>query len=168
MNKKKSATPLTMEELLALAPDTGFTKGVESNEDAEYVASHPEEWNPIFLSSRGRPKRGKETGSVAKSVRLPQQDWDCFQELAEASGLTIHAAIRQAMAEWAGAKKKGEAQDLETYTLKGVTIALPTHSVATISHVSTRSNARTWDGRAKPSEKFPNQSISYPRALRSK
>ena len=39
----------TMDELLAHLPDTGFTHGKESNEAAEFVATHPETWQPVII-----------------------------------------------------------------------------------------------------------------------
>ena len=43
--KDHRATP--MATLLAALPDTGLTHGRESNEAAEHVANHPEDWKPL-------------------------------------------------------------------------------------------------------------------------
>ena len=41
--------PRTMDELLAKLPDTGITDG--NQDEAEYVATHPETWEPIHTHS---------------------------------------------------------------------------------------------------------------------
>ena len=50
-SKKKDRFADT-EALLVTLPDTGFTHGAGSNEDAEFVAAHPETWTPI---TKGKP-----------------------------------------------------------------------------------------------------------------
>jgi hypothetical protein len=99
MTTKKNAK--SMDELLRMVPDTGFTHGNESNANAEFVAHHPEEWKPLVLSQKGRPKRGEETGSVVKSVRFPENVWRLMEEKAKAQHLNLHTAIRAAVLEWA-------------------------------------------------------------------
>ena len=93
----------SMEELLAGIPDTGFTKGEESNNAAEYVATHPETWTPVVLTSPGRPKRGQETGSITKSVRFPEDAWALIKQKAMRLNLSPHAAMRKALLDWAQA-----------------------------------------------------------------
>ena len=94
-------TPKSMDELLRMVPDTGLTSGKKSNADAEHVAHHPEEWKPLILSQKGRPKRGEETGSITKSVRFPEGVWQLLEEKAQAEHLNLHMAIRAAVLEWA-------------------------------------------------------------------
>ena len=91
----------SMDELLRLVPDTGLTSGKESNASAEYVAHPSEDWKPLILSQKGRPKRGEETGSITKSVRFPESVWRLMEEKAKAQHLNLHTAIRAAVLEWA-------------------------------------------------------------------
>jgi hypothetical protein len=51
---------------------------------------------------RGRPKRLFESGGTTpRSVRFPAGVWALLEERAAAQGLTLHAALRQAILEWA-------------------------------------------------------------------
>ena len=98
MTRKKAKS---MDELLRQVPDTGFTSGKEANAEAEHAAHHPEDWKPLILSQRGRPKRGDETGSITKSVRFPESVWRLMEEKAKAQHLNLHTALRTAVLEWA-------------------------------------------------------------------
>jgi hypothetical protein len=50
----------------------------------------------------GRPKRGTETGPTEpRSIRFPAEVWRLLEARAEAQGLTLHAALRAAILEWA-------------------------------------------------------------------
>ncbi len=56
----------------------------------------------IVHVGRGRPKKGTETGpTVPRSVRFPAQLWRELEAKAKAEGLTLHAALRAAILEWA-------------------------------------------------------------------
>lgn len=49
---------------------------------------------------RGRPKKGeKATGTVTRSLRLPEAAWIALEKAARRQGTTVHALIRQAIAE---------------------------------------------------------------------
>jgi len=100
---KKTTKPSSMQELLAALPNTGITEGKASLEAAEYVAAHPETWTPVFLSKRGRPRRGQETGSKPRSLRFPDEDWKVIEAKAKRQNLTLHAALRKAVLDWAKA-----------------------------------------------------------------
>ena len=51
---------------------------------------------------RGRPTKGTETGpTVPRSVRFPAKLWKELEEKAKARGLSLHAALRAAILEWA-------------------------------------------------------------------
>ncbi|MBX3182696.1 MAG: hypothetical protein KIT72_19120 [Polyangiaceae bacterium] len=53
-------------------------------------------------AGRGRPKKGTEAGgSVPKSVRFPPEVWARLERKAKREGLTLHAALRAAVASWA-------------------------------------------------------------------
>jgi hypothetical protein len=55
----------------------------------------------ITFPGRGRPKKGKEVGpSVMKTVRFPKVFWQQLEKQAKSRNLTVHAAIRVALAEW--------------------------------------------------------------------
>jgi len=58
------------------------------------------EWS---RGKRGRPKKGeKAAGTVTRSVRLPEAAWQALEKVAERQGTTVHALIRQAIAEKLG------------------------------------------------------------------
>ena len=51
---------------------------------------------------RGRPKRLMEAGGTTpRSVRFPDAIWRLLEERAEKRGLTLHAALREAILAWA-------------------------------------------------------------------
>lgn len=51
---------------------------------------------------RGRPKRLLEVGGTRpRSVRFPDAIWALLEQRAKVKGLTLHAALRQAILEWA-------------------------------------------------------------------
>jgi hypothetical protein len=51
-------------------------------------------------TKRGRPKKGdKPAGTVTRSLRLPEAAWKALEAVAKREGTTVHALIRQAIAE---------------------------------------------------------------------
>jgi hypothetical protein len=55
----------------------------------------------LVLPSRGRPKKGEETGpSTTRSVRFPDRIWERVEKVAKAKNLPVHAALRTAIVEW--------------------------------------------------------------------
>jgi predicted transcriptional regulator len=51
--------------------------------------------------TRGRPKAGtRPAGSSARTVRLPDAEWEALDELAAARKTTPHAAMREAIVQW--------------------------------------------------------------------
>ena len=57
----------------------------------------------ITFPGRGRPRKGQKPGpSVMKTVRAPSALWLEIETRARAKKLTVHAAIRVALAEWVG------------------------------------------------------------------
>jgi hypothetical protein len=57
----------------------------------------------MTFPGRGRPRKGQEVGpSVMKTVRVPKAFWDQLERRARSKKLTVHAAIRVALAEWVG------------------------------------------------------------------
>ncbi len=55
----------------------------------------------------GRPPRGEEAPIQPKVIKMPPAFWEQMQQSAQASGLTLHAAMRQALAEWTRNHKAG-------------------------------------------------------------
>ena len=56
----------------------------------------------VVQVGRGRPKRLLESGGTTpRSVRFPDEIWTLLEQRAEARGITLHAALRQAILEWA-------------------------------------------------------------------
>jgi hypothetical protein len=49
----------------------------------------------------GRPPKGKEAPVQVKAVKMPAEFWASFESQAVAAGLTLHAAMRSALMEWA-------------------------------------------------------------------
>ena len=56
----------------------------------------------VVQVGRGRPKRLLESGGTSpRSVRFPDEIWSLLERRAKAKGLTLHAALREAILEWA-------------------------------------------------------------------
>jgi hypothetical protein len=80
-------------------PEVDFrTARVRRNPYAGRIASG----GLIVQVGRGRPKRLLESGGTTpRSVRFPDEIWALLEKRARAKGLTLHAALRQAILEWA-------------------------------------------------------------------
>jgi hypothetical protein len=51
---------------------------------------------------RGRPKRLQESGGTTpRSVRFSDEIWALLEQRAKRKGMTLHAALREAILEWA-------------------------------------------------------------------
>ncbi len=51
----------------------------------------------------GRPRKGEETGpTIPRSIRFPAPVWKRLEKRAKAQGITLHAALREAIIEWVG------------------------------------------------------------------
>jgi hypothetical protein len=56
----------------------------------------------VVQVGRGRPRRLLESGETTpRSVRFTEEIWSLLEKRAQAKGLTLHAALRQAILEWA-------------------------------------------------------------------
>jgi len=56
----------------------------------------------VVQVGRGRPKRFLEAGGTTpRSVRFPDEIWVLLERRAKVKGLTLHAALRAAILEWA-------------------------------------------------------------------
>jgi hypothetical protein len=80
-------------------PEVDFEAAkVRRNPYAERVAEEG-----IVHVGRGRPRKGQETGpTIPRSIRFPAPIWKRLEQRAEAKGITLHAALREAILEWAG------------------------------------------------------------------
>ncbi len=80
-------------------PEVDFrTARVKRNPYARRIASG----GLIVQVGRGRPRRLLESGGTTpRSVRFPDEIWALLEQRARAKGLTLHAALRQAILEWA-------------------------------------------------------------------
>lgn len=104
----------SMEELLSELPDTGIERVEGECEAAESIAAHSEFWTPKLLLSPGRPKRGTETGSVGRSIRLPPEHWRRIQAKAERQHLTLHAAMRKVLLDWADSPDESTSKTIQS------------------------------------------------------
>lgn len=80
-------------------PEVDFvTAKVRRNPYAERIAVEG-----IVHVSRGRPRKGQETGpTIPRSIRFPAPVWERLEQRAKEKGITLHAALRAAIMEWAG------------------------------------------------------------------
>jgi len=73
-------------------------------EDVTWAEKHkdaPLEGGVRIRIKPGRPPKGKEAPIKVKAVKMPVAFWESFESQAEAAGLTLHAAMRSALLEWA-------------------------------------------------------------------
>ncbi len=80
-------------------PEVDFRKvRVKRNPYARRIATQ----GLVIQVGRGRPKRILESGGTTpRSVRFPDAVWALLERRARAKKLTLHAALRQAILEWA-------------------------------------------------------------------
>ncbi len=80
-------------------PEVDFKAAkVRRNPYAERIAAEG-----IVHVARGRPRKGEETGpTIPRSIRFPAPVWKRLEKRAKAEGITLHAALRAAIIEWAG------------------------------------------------------------------
>jgi hypothetical protein len=107
MTKRRTVKKeMTWEEFFAKNP--GEPLAVLKRRQAEDVAwaeAHKDQPMTHAIRIRtapGRPPKGEEAPVQVKAVKMPSAFWDSFQAEAEAAGLTLHAAMRNALLEWAG------------------------------------------------------------------
>ena len=80
-------------------PEVDFSKvRVKRNVYAARIAKD----GLVVQVGRGRPKRLLEAGPTSpRSVRFPDKIWALLERRAKAKGITLHAALREAILEWA-------------------------------------------------------------------
>ena len=79
-------------------PEVDFSKArIRRNPYATGIA----EEGIVVRVGRGRPKRLLEVGGTyPRSVRFPEAVWKHIEARAKAKGLTVHAALREAIIAW--------------------------------------------------------------------
>jgi hypothetical protein len=87
-------------------PEIDFSRAiVRPNPFADRIAREgyflPDGRHVMPLPGPGRPKKGEETGTVPRSVRFSPHVWKSLEKRAKEKGLTLHAALRVAIIEWA-------------------------------------------------------------------
>lgn len=81
-------------------PEVDFRKvRVKRNRYAGRIAAE----GLVVQVGRGRPTRLLESGGTTpRSVRFSDDIWKLLERRAKAKGLTLHAALREAILEWVG------------------------------------------------------------------
>ena len=80
-------------------PEVDFRKvRLKRNPYARQIAAE----GLVVQVGRGRPKRLIESGGTTpRSVRFPERIWALLERRAKAKGITLHAALREAILAWA-------------------------------------------------------------------
>ncbi len=94
----------TLERHLGYQPETRSLADVLKNYELEVreaeQACGPQV--PALLVGSGRPRKGQEPGEIqVKALKMPTLFWMQLARKAEAQGLSLHAAMRIALVEWA-------------------------------------------------------------------
>ena len=79
-------------------PEVDFTRArSRKNRYAKRIAAE----GIVVQVGRGRPKKVLEVGgTVPRSVRFPAKVWALLEKRAKEKGLTLHAALREAIVDW--------------------------------------------------------------------
>ncbi len=95
--KKRSAREPSAASLREI-PEVDFSRvKVRRNPYAARIARE----GIVVQVGRGRPKRLLEVGGTRpRSVRFPDEIWKQIETTARARGLTVHAALREAILVW--------------------------------------------------------------------
>ena len=80
-------------------PEVDFSKAVvRPNHHAARIAKE----GITIQVGKGRPKKLAEVGGTTpRSVRFPDEVWALIEERAKARGISVHAALREAILAWA-------------------------------------------------------------------
>ena len=92
--RQAEPTKASLEEI----PEVDFTKArVRRNPYAARIAKE----GVTVQVGKGRPKKLAEVGGTTpRSVRFPDEIWRLLEARARKEGLTLHAALRQAILAW--------------------------------------------------------------------
>ncbi len=95
---KKTSRAEPSEASLKEIPEVDFTKArMRRNPYAARIAKE----GITVQVGRGRPKRLAEVGGTSpRSVRFPDEVWRLLEARAKRRGLTLHAALREAILAW--------------------------------------------------------------------
>jgi hypothetical protein len=95
-NKRQQREP--SKASLREMPEVDFSKSsVRRNPYAKRIAAE----GITVKVGRGRPLKMFEAGgTVPRSVRFSPDTWTLLEEMAKARGLTLHAALREAILAW--------------------------------------------------------------------
>jgi hypothetical protein len=95
-SRKKSPEP--SKASLKEMPEVDFTKArVRRNRHAARIAKE----GITVQVGRGRPRKLTEVGGTTpRSVRFPDEVWDLLEKRAKKKGITLHAALREAILTW--------------------------------------------------------------------
>ena len=98
-NRNRRAQREPSKRSLREMPEVDFgTARVKRNPYARRIAAG----GLLVQVGRGRPKRLLESGGTTpRSVRFSDEIWALLAKRAKANGLTLHAALREAILEWA-------------------------------------------------------------------
>ncbi len=111
MTKKRLKTMTEKEFLVSLGTGEPLeTLKARHAADVAWAEAHRKESLARAVRIRivpGRPPKGEEAPVQVKAVKMPPEFWDAFQAQAQEAGLTLHAAMRNALLEWAGKHKAG-------------------------------------------------------------
>lgn len=79
-------------------PEVDFSKTrVRRNHHAPRIAKE----GITVQVGRGRPRKLEEVGGTSpRSVRFPDEVWKLIEARAKEKGITVHAALREAILEW--------------------------------------------------------------------
>jgi hypothetical protein len=101
--KAKATKEPTARSLKAI-PEIDFTAvTVRRNPYAARIAESGMSVNIV----RGRPPRGRETGSTTpRSIRFTNDVWQLLEHRAKEDGVPLHAALRAAVMVWANAGRR--------------------------------------------------------------
>lgn len=102
---KIDPSPMTLEAFQALGPERGRPAAEMGKSYHQDVAALERDFGPqvpAFLCAKGRPRKGTTADPVQpRVVKMPPAFWKTMGDLAQASGLTLHAAMREALLKWA-------------------------------------------------------------------
>ncbi len=84
-------------------PEVDFSRAkVRKNPYAKRLAAEGFVVDVEVKSGKGRPRKGTEVGkTIPKSIRFPAETWEMLAQFAKGKGLSLHAALRAAILEWA-------------------------------------------------------------------
>jgi hypothetical protein len=100
-SKKVSAHPEPSKGSLKEIPEVDFSKArVRRNHHAARIAKE----GITVQIGRGRPKKLDEVGGTSpRSVRFPETVWNVIEATAKKRGISLHAALREAILAWVAA-----------------------------------------------------------------